>query len=44
MDIVPLRIFVYSVLPLVIAIGQVGLDKSSRSRERKLERYQMASR
>jgi 4-amino-4-deoxy-L-arabinose transferase-like glycosyltransferase len=37
MDIVASRIFVYSILPLIIAIGQVGLDKSSRSRERKLE-------
>jgi hypothetical protein len=26
--------FVYSILRLIIAIGQVGLDKSSRSRER----------
>jgi hypothetical protein len=27
--------FVYSILPIIIAIGQVGLDKSSRSCERK---------
>ena len=39
MDIVALRIFVYSILPLIIAIGQVGLDKSSRSRERKIETF-----
>src|SRR5215208_2577321 len=39
MDIVASRIFVYSILPLVIAIGQVGLDKSSRSRERKIETF-----
>ena len=32
MDIVASRIFVYPILPLIIAIGQVGLDKSSRSR------------
>jgi hypothetical protein len=39
MDIVASRIFVYSLLPLIIAIGQVGLDKSSRSRERKIETF-----
>jgi hypothetical protein len=39
MDIVALRIFVYSILPLIIAIGQVGLDKSSRSRDRKIETF-----
>jgi hypothetical protein len=39
MDIVASRIFVYSILPLIIAIGQVGLDKSSRSRERKIETF-----
>jgi hypothetical protein len=39
MDIVALRIFTYSVLPLIIAVGQVGLDKSSRSRERKIETF-----
>jgi NADPH:quinone reductase-like Zn-dependent oxidoreductase len=33
------RIFVYSLLPLIIAIGQVGLDKSSRGRERKIETF-----
>ena len=37
MDIVALRIFVYSILPLII--GQVGLDKTSRSRERMLETF-----
>ena len=39
MDIVASRIFAYSILPLIIAIGQVGLDKSSRSRERKIETF-----
>src|SRR5829696_2043027 len=39
MDIVASRIFVYSILPIIIAIGQVGLDKSSRSRERKIETF-----
>src|SRR5829696_218478 len=39
MDIVASRIFVYSILPLIIAIGQVGLDKSSRSRDRKIETF-----
>ena len=39
MDIVALRIFLYSILPLIIAIGQVGLDKSSRSRDRKIETF-----
>jgi 4-amino-4-deoxy-L-arabinose transferase-like glycosyltransferase len=39
MDIVASRIFVYSILPLIIAIGHVVLDKSSRSRERKLETF-----
>jgi 4-amino-4-deoxy-L-arabinose transferase-like glycosyltransferase len=37
MGIVALRIFIYSVLPLIIAVVHVGLDKSVRSRERKLE-------
>ena len=39
MDIVASRIFVYSILPLIIAIGQVGLDKSSRSRDRNIETF-----
>src|SRR5215212_10413512 len=39
MDIVASRIFLYSILPLIIAIGQVGLDKSSRSRDRKIETF-----
>jgi 4-amino-4-deoxy-L-arabinose transferase-like glycosyltransferase len=37
MGTVALRIFIYSLLPLIIAVGQLGLDKSSQSRERKLE-------
>jgi 4-amino-4-deoxy-L-arabinose transferase-like glycosyltransferase len=39
MDIVALRIFIYSILPLIIAVGQIGVDKSSRSRERKIETF-----
>jgi hypothetical protein len=39
MDIVALRIFTYSILPLIVAVGQIGVDKSSRSRERKLETF-----
>ena len=35
MDIVALRIFTYSILPLIVAVAQIGVDKSSRSRERK---------
>jgi 4-amino-4-deoxy-L-arabinose transferase-like glycosyltransferase len=37
MGTVALRVFIYSILPLLIAVGHLGLDKSSRSRERKLE-------
>jgi 4-amino-4-deoxy-L-arabinose transferase-like glycosyltransferase len=37
MGTVALRIFIYSILPLIIAVGHLGLDKSSQSRERKLE-------
>jgi hypothetical protein len=34
-----LRVFVYSILPLVVAAGHLFLDKSARSRERTLEVY-----
>jgi hypothetical protein len=37
MGTVALRVFIYSILPLLIAAGHLGLDKSSQSRERKLE-------
>jgi len=37
MGTVALRVFIYSILPLIIAVVHLGLDKSSRSRERKLE-------
>ena len=37
MGTVALRVFIYSVLPLIMAVGHLGLDKGSRSRERKLE-------
>jgi 4-amino-4-deoxy-L-arabinose transferase-like glycosyltransferase len=34
---VALRVFIYSILPLIIAVGHICLDKSSRSRERRPE-------
>src|SRR4051812_18611662 len=37
MGTVALRIFIYSMLPLIIAVGHVALDKTARSRERRLE-------
>jgi 4-amino-4-deoxy-L-arabinose transferase-like glycosyltransferase len=37
MGTVAIRVFIYSMLPLIMAVGHVGLDKISRSRERKLE-------
>ena len=37
MGTVALRVFIYSLLPLIIAVGHIRLDKSSQSRERKLE-------
>ena len=37
MDIVAIRVFSFSILPLIIAAGHLGLDRTSRSRERKLE-------
>src|SRR3954466_5025926 len=37
MGAVALRVFIYGVLPLIIAVGHLALDKSVRSRERKLE-------
>jgi hypothetical protein len=37
MGTVALRIFIYSVLPLIIAVGHVALDKTAHSRERRLE-------
>ena len=37
MGTVALRIFIYSILPLIIAVGHIRLDKSSQRRERKLE-------
>jgi hypothetical protein len=39
MGTVALRVFIYSILPLLIAVGHLSLDKSSRSRERKLELF-----
>jgi 4-amino-4-deoxy-L-arabinose transferase-like glycosyltransferase len=37
MGTIALRVFIYSILPLIIAVGHLGLDKSAQSRERKLE-------
>jgi 4-amino-4-deoxy-L-arabinose transferase-like glycosyltransferase len=37
MDSVGIRVFTFSVLPVVIAAGHLGLDRSSRTRERRLE-------
>jgi hypothetical protein len=37
MDSVAIRVFAFSVLPVIIAVGHLGLDSSSRRRERRLE-------
>ena len=37
MSVVALRVFIFSVLPLIIAAADMALDKSGRSRERRLE-------
>jgi 4-amino-4-deoxy-L-arabinose transferase-like glycosyltransferase len=37
MDGVAVRVFIFSILPVIIAAGHLGLDWSSRSRERRLE-------
>ena len=37
MDSVAIRVFTFSVLPVIIAVGHLGLDRSSRPRERRLE-------
>jgi hypothetical protein len=39
MGIVAMRVFIYSLLPVIIAAVHVGLDKSIRSRERILETF-----
>jgi 4-amino-4-deoxy-L-arabinose transferase-like glycosyltransferase len=39
MGTVALRVFIYSILPLIIAVVHLSLDKSSQSRERKLELF-----
>jgi 4-amino-4-deoxy-L-arabinose transferase-like glycosyltransferase len=39
MGIVALRVFIFSVLPIIIAAAHVTLDKSTRSRERRLELF-----
>src|SRR5829696_7057731 len=37
MDSVAIRVFTFSVLPVLIAVGHLGLDRTSRPRERRLE-------
>jgi 4-amino-4-deoxy-L-arabinose transferase-like glycosyltransferase len=37
MDSVAIRVFSFSVLPVIIAVGHLSLDSSSRTRERRLE-------
>jgi hypothetical protein len=37
MDSVAIRVFSFSILPVIIAVGHLGLDRRSRSRERRLE-------
>jgi hypothetical protein len=37
MSIVALRIFLFSMLPIIVAAVHVALDKSAQSRERSLE-------
>jgi hypothetical protein len=37
MDSVAIRVFSFSILPVIIAAGHLGLDRSSRPRERRLE-------
>ena len=37
MDDVAVRVFIFSILPVIIAAGHLGLDRSSRPRERGLE-------
>jgi 4-amino-4-deoxy-L-arabinose transferase-like glycosyltransferase len=39
MDSVAIRVFTFSVLPVIIAAGHLGLDSSSRPRERRLELF-----
>src|SRR5215218_9617042 len=37
MSIVALRVFIFSMLPIIVAAAHVALDKSARSRERRFE-------
>jgi 4-amino-4-deoxy-L-arabinose transferase-like glycosyltransferase len=37
MDSVAIRVFSFSILPVIIAAGHLGLDRTSRPRERRLE-------
>ena len=39
MDSVAIRVFSFSVLPVIIAVGHLALDRSSRPRERRLELF-----
>ena len=39
MDTVAIRVFAFAILPVIIAAGHLGLDSSSRRRERRLELF-----
>jgi hypothetical protein len=39
MDSVAIRVFAFSILPVIIAAGHLALDSSSRARERRLELF-----
>jgi hypothetical protein len=40
MDHVAGRVFIFSILPIIIAASDLGLDRNSRPRERRLEEIQ----
>ena len=39
MDSVAIRVFTFSILPVIIAASHLGLERSSRPRERRLELF-----
>jgi Family of unknown function (DUF6790) len=41
MDSVAIRVFSFSILPVIVAAGHLGLDRSSRPRDRRLEIFLM---
>jgi hypothetical protein len=43
MDSVAIRVFAFSILPVIIAAGHLGLDSSSRPRERRMEIFLLYS-